>query len=344
MSTVEFNIFRGSESGNVVPDTVRRTIQPTGVFVEITHAGLCGTDRLYKNKPIALGHEGVGIVRGVGSAVESFKTGDKVGFGWVQKVCGKCDYCITDKDQYCEQREPYGTDAFKIGSFATHAVWDESMLVKLPDILESQFAAPLMCGGAAVWDALTSYDLRPGDRVGIQGVGGIGHMAVQFASALGYDVVAFGSKSDKSEVMTGLGAKEFHVLEEGVSKTAVKPVQHLLWCGSGAPDFARIFPLVAHSGTIHLLTVSSETPPLPIQALVSNGIRIQGSSGASQLAVRKMLRFVSLKGIRPIVMSWPMTKGGIEAAYQMMEEGRMRYRGVIVSERHLTGKSAVERM
>jgi hypothetical protein len=93
--TIEFNVFKGSESGDVNPDTIKRTIQPSEVFVEISHAGLCGTDRLFKNKGIALGHEGAGTVRDVGSAVTTFKAGDKVGFGWVRKVCGYCDCCVS---------------------------------------------------------------------------------------------------------------------------------------------------------------------------------------------------------------------------------------------------------
>ena len=96
--------------------------------------------------------------------------------------------------------------------------------------------------------------------------------------------------------------------------------------------------------TIYLLTVSTEQPPLPVMPLISNGIRIQGSAIASRVAVRKMLRFVSLHRIRPIIMTWPMTKDGIQAAFQILEQGKMRYRGVIVGQRHLMGKPAVEKM
>lgn len=93
--SVEFNVFRGSQSGDIVPDTTKYTINPSDVFVEISHSGLCGTDRLFKDSGIALGHEGAGTVRDVGSAVRDFKVGDKVGFGFIQKVCGRCNFCIT---------------------------------------------------------------------------------------------------------------------------------------------------------------------------------------------------------------------------------------------------------
>ncbi|KAJ5115352.1 alcohol dehydrogenase [Penicillium alfredii] len=340
--TVEFNVFRGSERGDIVPDTTRRTLDPGEVFVEISHAGLCGTDRLFKTQTIVLGHEGAGTVRDVGSAVEHFHVGDKVGFGWVQKVCGHCDYCITDKDQYCTHREQYGTHAFEIGAFATHAVWHQSMLVKLPAGLECEYAAPLMCGGATVWSALTSDGIQPGDRVGIAGIGGLGHMAIQFAATLGCDVVAFSSSAAKRDEATALGAKEFHLLQHGSLKALAAPVKHLLWCGSAPPDLSKTIPLVAADGTIHLLTASDQSIPVPVLPLIANGIRLQGSAVASRLAVRRMLRFVTLHGIRPIIMSWPMTIDGIQAAFQTLDEGKMRYRGVLVGQRHLMGKPAVE--
>ncbi|KAL2004735.1 hypothetical protein VTN00DRAFT_3263 [Thermoascus crustaceus] len=341
--TVEFNVFRGTESGGIFADTTRRTLGPFDVFVEITHAGLCGTDRLFKTKGIALGHEGAGVVRDTGDAVTSVKKGDRVGFGWIQKVCGHCNYCISDRDQYCDQREQYGTHDFEIGSFASHAVWNESMLIKLPDLLEAQYAAPLMCGGATVWGAMTSYDLKAGDRVAISGIGGLGHMAIQFASRLGCNVVVLSSNPTKREEAMGLGAHEFHVTKDGAPENPIKQVNHLFWCGNQHPDFSKLIPLVACGGSIYPLTVSFEPSVVPIQPLVANGIRIQGSAVASRGSIRRMLDFVSLHGMRPIIMTWPLNKDGIESAFKVLEEGRMRYRGVLVSERHLTGRSVAEK-
>lgn len=145
----------------------------------------------------------------------------------------------TGKDQYCDHRKQYGSD-FEIGSFATHAVFDVSMLIKLPDELELEYAAPLMCGGATVWEALTSYDAQPGDRVAIQGIGGLGHLAIQFASALGYEVVALSSSPQKKDEAIGLGAKEFHVLKNGIPETSMAKVKHLFWCGNAVPEFSKL--------------------------------------------------------------------------------------------------------
>ncbi|KAJ9192375.1 hypothetical protein DTO166G4_7246 [Paecilomyces variotii] len=341
--SVEFNVFHGSESGEIIPQTSRCTLGPFDAFVEITHAGLCGTDRHFKNKDIALGHEGAGIVRQIGGSVTSLQPGDRVGFGWIQKVCGHCDYCVSDKDQYCDEREQYGTHSFEIGSFASHAVWHESMLIKLPDGLEPEYAAPLMCGGATVWGALTTYDLKPGDRVAISGIGGLGHMAIQFASALGCDVVALSSNPAKKDEAMQLGAKEFHVTKGDIPEYPIKKVNHLFWCGSSWPDYSKILSIVANDGSVYPLTISFEPASVPILTLVANGIKIQGSAVASRLAIRKMLRFVVLHGMRPIIVKFPLNKGGIEAAFKTLEEGRMRYRGVLVSEQKLTGKPVVEK-
>lgn len=118
-------------------------------------------------------------------------------------------------------------------------MWNESTLIKLPDGLEPEYAAPLMCGGATVWGALTSYDLRPGDRVAIQGIGGLGHMAIQFASRLGCDVVVLSSNPTKKEEAMGLGAHEFHVTKDDAPEYPIKKVNHLFWCGNRHPDFSK---------------------------------------------------------------------------------------------------------
>ncbi|KAL1961667.1 hypothetical protein VTN77DRAFT_1342 [Rasamsonia byssochlamydoides] len=342
MPKTTFNIFRGSSSKEIVPDTTTRDLRPHDVFIEITHASLCGTDRLFLHNGMALGHEGAGVVRQVGEQVTALKPGDAVGLSWIRKVCGTCDQCMTDKDQYCDFKESYGSNDLDIGTFASHVVWDESMVIKLPPGLEPEYAAPLMCGGATVWGALTSHDLKPGDRVGIAGIGGLGHMAIQYASALGCDVVVLSSNASKKDEAMALGAKEFYVTEDA-PREQIKRLHHLYWCGNSHPDFSKIIPLIAPGGSIYPLTVSFEPSVIPLQPLVSNGIKIQGSALASRRSIRRLLDFVVLHGIRPITMSFPLNKDGIQRAFQVLEEGRMRYRGVLVAERYLMTKPIAER-
>lgn len=348
MPSFEYSVFHGSRSGHVVPVTLKRSLQPTDALVEISYAGLCGADRLSKNKNVPLGHHGTGIVRDIGSAVQLVKVGDQVGFAGTQVPCGSCDYCIagtcpadlliwrllipSDKEQYCEQRAHFE----KVGSFATHAIWHEKMLIQLPAGGDPKTAASLMCGGAIMWEILTSYNIRPGDRIGVHGLGGLGHVAVQFTRALGCEVVVFCSSLSKHQDAMAIGANEFHVTHDLTPQTPVQPVQHLLWCRDAAPNFDKIMPQIACAGTVYILSVGLGAVTVPAQSLVANGIRIQGSCGASRRTVRKMLRFVQLHGIRPVIMNWPMTSEGIEAAFCTLEEGKMRYRGVLVGHAHAT--------
>lgn len=127
------------------------------------------------------------------------------------------------------------------------------MVIKLPPGLEPEYAAPLMCGGATVWGAMTSYDLKPGDRVGIAGVGGLGHMAIQFASALGCDVVVLSSNESKRNEAMALGAKEFYVTDDA-PREQIKRLHHLYWCANSHPDFSKYVLTTGHTHT-HSLSI-----------------------------------------------------------------------------------------
>lgn len=133
----------------------------------------------------------------------------------------------------------FGVNDLDVGSFAKGAVWDADMLFKIPDQLELKNAAPLMCAGATVWTALTSYNLKAGDRVGIQGVGGLGHLAIQFAAKLGCEVVVLSSSESKRGEATKLGASEYHVLDDNLDLASKKKLDHLLICGSSNPDYSK---------------------------------------------------------------------------------------------------------
>ncbi|KAM0249166.1 hypothetical protein ACHAQJ_009173 [Trichoderma viride] len=320
--SVSFSVQRGSPSGKIVEDTTERQLGRNEAYLKITHSGLCGTDEHYLHAGMALGHEGVGIVQAVGPDVTAIKVGDRVGFGWVHKTCGRCEPCLTE----------YGTHDHDVGSFASHAVWNADGLYKIPEGLESAHAAPLMCGGATVWSPFSIYGIRPTDRVGIVGIGGLGHLAIQFAAKMGCQVVVFSSSESKREDAMKLGATEYHVLTSDSPLEGIKQVNHMLLCGSAQPDFKRIIQLTATAGKIYTLTVSFDAPAVPMLALLVRGISIQGSAGAPRAQIQKMLEFALLNDIKPTVMTWPLTTNGVEDAMQTLREGKMRYRGVLVAE------------
>ncbi|KAL7809534.1 AdhP, Zn-dependent alcohol dehydrogenase [Trichoderma gracile] len=329
---VTFTVQRGSQSGKIVQDTSHRQLGRNEAYVKITHSGLCGTDEHYLCRGIVLGHEGIGMVEAVGPDVTSVKAGDRVGFGWIHKTCGQCDYCLTGLDSYCENRAQFGTHDHDVGSFASHAVWDADALFKIPDGLDSADAAPLMCGGATVWTPFALYGIRQSDRVGVLGVGGLGHLAIQFGAKMGCQVVVFSGSESKREDALRLGASEFHVLTADSSLEGIKPVKHMLLCGNAQPDYSRIIELTASTGKIYNLTVSFDSSSVPMLPVLVKGISIQGSAGAPRAEIRKMLDFAVQHGIKPAIMKWPLNTQGVEDAMKTLREGKMRYRGVLVTE------------
>ncbi|KAH8703641.1 putative alcohol dehydrogenase [Talaromyces proteolyticus] len=276
MTGSTFTVFRDTESTAIKADQTTLFLDAHDVLVKITHAGLCGTDQHFRHKGIALGHEGAGVVEEIGQEVTIVEIGDRVGH-----------------DNYCDNQTCYGFGDTDVGTFAN----------KLPNQLEPEFAAPLMCGGATVWSTLTTYPLKAGDRVGVLGIGGLGHMAIEFASKLGCNVVVLSHSESKKEEALKFGAKEFHVTDDNdVLKTSIK----------------NPIPLAAATGSIYPLSVSFQPSSVPIQQLINNGIRIQGSAVGSRPSIQRMLDFVVLHIYAPL-------------AFEVLSNGKMRYRGVLLA-------------
>ncbi|KAF7315778.1 NAD(P)-dependent alcohol dehydrogenase protein [Mycena indigotica] len=333
-ATVEYTVFKGSPGGGngvIESKTVRPA--PTGkeVLVRITHSGICGTDEHYKNADMALGHEGVGIVEQVGDAVTRLNVGDVVGWGYIHKTCGECESCLRGHDQYCNKREWYGTHNFHQGSFGSHAVWEDTFLFKVPPSLKPEYAAPLMCGGATVFSVIEAYNIRPTDRVGVIGVGGLGHLAIQFLAKMGSDVVVFSSTDSKKDEAIRLGAKEFHTTKGVEHFEGVKPLDHLIITTSFLTKWKPFIDIMKPEGTIYPITISGDDLVLPILPVVLAGITIQGTVVASRSVHARMLEFAARNDVYPIIETFPMTKDGVNAGMQKLRDGHMRYRGVLVA-------------
>ncbi|KAJ5641661.1 hypothetical protein N7490_005661 [Penicillium lividum] len=328
--SVTFEVFRGSKEGKIVGDTTTRTLGNNEVFIETTHSGLCGTDEHFLKSGMVLGHEGVGVVRQIGPDVKDVKVGDRVGFGYTHYVCGTCEKCLTGWDQYCENKKEYGSHDHDLGSFSGGVVWDAGCVVPIPDGYDSADAAPLMCAGATVWTCLAEYGVRPTDRVAVMGIGGLGHLAIKLASAMGCHVVVFSSSEAKREEAFSFGASEYHVFRKGEELKDCKPVNHLLLCGSANVDYPSLIPLMHIHGSIYPLTVDFAPSPVPLLAMNIKGIRIQGSLVASRHSLRSLMQFAAAKKIVPTTMTFPLNREGVEEAMETLRQGKMRYRGVLV--------------
>lgn len=242
-----FTVYKGSQGGKIVKaETKRPDLTNDDVLVKVTASGLCGTDEHFKGADIALGHEGAGVVEQVGPNVKALKKGDRVGWGYEHSCCGECENCLTGFETFCPERQMYGEANLDQGSFASHGVWRESFLFKLPDGLTDAEAAPLMCGGATVFNALYTYGIKSTDRVGVMGIGGLGHLAIQYAAKMGCEVVVFSGSDNKKEEAHKLGAQEFVAMKGKKELDIGRKLDALLVTSSVSPGMSPSCPLLLH--------------------------------------------------------------------------------------------------
>ncbi|CAG8890339.1 unnamed protein product [Penicillium egyptiacum] len=329
--TIKFTVYKGTKDGIKQAETERGDLKRDEVLVRTTHSGLCGTDVHYKSAEMALGHEGTGVVEATGPDVKILKKGDRVGWGYEHDCCGFCKQCLTGWETLCSERKMYGLNNLDQGSFGTHAVWRQAFLFKIPDNMSSEDAGPLMCGGSTVFNALRVVQVRPTARVGIVGVGGLGHLAIQFAAKMGCQVVVFSGTGSKKEEAMKLGANEFYATK-GAKELKIKaPIDNLIVTTSSLPDWSLYLSLMAPSGVISPLSVDSNDLKIPYMPLLENGLRIQGGIVGSRQVHKDMLEFASFHNIKPVKMIFPLTLDGVKQSLKTLEEGKMRYRGVLVA-------------
>jgi len=324
-----FTVFKGSESGKIVKSqTTKDDLKNDEVLVKVTASGLCGTDEHYKDTDMVLGHEGAGVVEATGPNVTQLKKGDRVGWGYEHDSCGHCELCLTGREQYCPESKLYGLADLDQGSFASHAVWREAFLFKIPDSMSDADAAPLMCGGATVFNGL--YGVHHSSRVGVLGVGGLGHLAIQFAAKAGNDVVVLSGTDSKKDEAMSLGATEFIATKGKKELKISRPIDILLVTTSVMPEWDTLLPILAPTATIVPLTVSQGNFSIPQMPLILKGITVQGVAVAARAVHRQMLAFAALHNIKPIIQEFPMTEDGITEAMDTLRNGKMRYRGVLI--------------
>lgn len=328
----EYRVFRGIEGKLTQTPANIPALGPKDILVRITHSGVCYTDYEYfvHGAPLALGHEGTGVVEAVGSEVTGLKPGDRAGGGFHRNSCGRCHYCLTGQDILCYERTEYGEGDYDNGTFGTYFVGKEGYVHKIPDALASEDAAPLQCAGATVYSAL-STTVKPRDRVGILGIGGLGHLAIQFAAKMGCEVVVMSSSRDKEQEAKEFGASEFVHLGEIENLRA--PVQVLVVTSAKNPDWNRILDkrVLARNGTIVPLAAPTQGPlSLPADKLFFEVYHIHSSLVASKAQHDDMLDFAARHSIKPAIQVYkfdgPET---VEAIFENLKNNKVRYRAVL---------------
>ncbi len=307
------------------------------VRVAITHCGLCYTDIHaiddyfgITNFPFVPGHEIVGQVSEIGSEVTGLRKGDRVGIGWQGRSCMECEWCLKGEEQLCKDIakaaawSPYG-------GFSSSITVDSRFAYSLPASMPSEFAAVLLCAGITVYSPLRSTETGHRRKVGIVGVGGLGHLAIQFAHALDCEVTAISSSPDKEEQALALGADHFVMAEDkGTLRNMNLSLDMLLYTGHSAIDWTRLLNTLRNNGK--LVMVGFSTVPVTFEPLelVVHQMSITGSLLGSRMVMREMLAFAQERGIKPQIEFMPMSQ--VNEAIRRVKEGRARYRIVLVND------------
>ncbi|CCG81730.1 Alcohol dehydrogenase [Taphrina deformans PYCC 5710] len=323
-----------------VPEVERET----DLVIQIKAASLCHTDFMVRdgvfgdNYPITGSHEAVGIVHEVGSAVQNFSKGDRVGTLAFQNACGSCPDCKAGLDIYCENLSGMGgvtTD----GGFAGYMKCDSRFCVKIPESLPFPQAAPLMCAGATIYGALKKCRLSKGDLVGIVGVGGLGHIGIQLAKCMGLNVVAIDSRKEPIDLAKTLKYPPDLTInvKDTEAKDAMKRISEMRkntdWPGLDAcivaTDSSPAFLYSADITRKHGLMVVVGQPADPVQvtyhSLIFRNIKVIGSLLSNVDEAQEMLKIIAEKDIKITVKEYPMAKVNdmVEDTHKENMKGRL---------------------
>lgn len=303
------------------------------IEIKVESCGLCHSDLSLVDDewgmsafPLVPGHEIVGRITGVGSEVKRFKPGDRVGVGWFSRSCLVCDQCMEGDHNMCPDVEQTAVD--RQGGFADKVRVQASWANTLPDNVDAAAAGPLFCGGITVFNPLVQFDVKPTDRVGVIGIGGLGHMALQFLSAWGCEVTAFTSTGAKADEARKFGA---HRVVDSRDKDALKAeagrYDFILSTVAVPLDWKRYFAALAPKGRLHTVGAVSEPIGVEAFALIGGQKSLSGSPLGSPATIRKMLDFCERHDIKPQVERMKMSE--IDSAFDRLREGKPRYRIVL---------------
>lgn len=317
------------------------------VDIKITHCGICGSDLhtlsagwSKPDYPVCTGHEIVGAAVRVGPMVKHIEVGDRVGVGAQSDSCGECAECKTGKENYCanmthtyNSRHKDGSKSY--GGYANYARVPSHFVFKMPEGLSSEAAAPLLCAGATVYSPLKHFGTGPGKTVGIIGIGGLGHLGILFAKALGAErIVAISRTGSKKADAAKLGATDFIATSEDEkwSDKWNRTIDFIVCTVSSASmPLAKFLDLLKVDGT--MVQVGAPEEPLPSLrpfAFLTKRIKLAGSMIASPSEIQEMLQLAAEKNVCTWVTAFPMDL--VNDALQMFGKGEPRYRFVLVNQ------------
>lgn len=303
------------------------------VIVEVSACGICHSDIHMIDDdwrrttyPLVPGHEAVGRVVEVGRGVPRSRLGQRVGIGWQSGSCGSCRDCLRGEDNLCDSGSSLIVEGR--GGFASHVAVDSRFAFDLPEGIGDEAAGPLMCGGATVYSALRAAGMGSGQRVGVIGIGGLGHLATQFASRLGNRVTVFTTSPDKAGDAARLGADRAVVVPAGSPPPPPRErLDILLNTVPTSLDWGAYLQWLDSDGTLSLVAGPSRPLEIPFDALLGKRRRVTASPIAGRAVMNEMLATADRFGVAPVVERYRFSE--VNRALAAVRSNAVRYRAVL---------------
>jgi alcohol dehydrogenase (NADP+) len=319
----------------------RREPRANDLLIDIDYCGICHSD-IHQARdewggaifPMVPGHEIVGRVSRMGEKVKGWKAGDIAGVSVIVDSCRQCAACRSGEEQYCERVASGTYNGYEqdgktptYGGYSTMITVDENFVLRIPPELRPERAAPLLCAGITTYSPLRKFGVKPGDRLGVVGLGGLGHMGVKLGKALGAEVTVLSHSPAKREDSFRLGAADFISTDDpGVFKANDRRFDFLLDTVSAAHDYNSYLQLLRNDGTMMLVGLPPASMLRP-QAIIDRRIRIVGSSIGGMRETQEMLQFCAAHGVESDIELIRMQE--VNEAFERMMKGDVRYRFVV---------------
>ncbi len=303
------------------------------VNIKVHYCGMCHSDLSMLNNdwgltqyPFVPGHEVVGEVIAIGDEVKNIAVGDRVGLGWFSASCMHCDQCMGGQHNLCAAAEQ--TIVGRHGGFADHVRCHWSWATPMPKNIDMAKAGPLLCGGITVFNPIILSGVKPTDKVGVIGIGGLGHMALKFLHHWGCEVIAFSSNPNKKEQILGMGASRVINSRDPEELGSIAgSLNFILNTTNVTLDWDSYLTTLAPQGKFHTVGAVLEPMAIPAFSLIGGEKSVGGSPLGSPALTRTMLEFCVRHNIYPTVEEFPLEK--VNEAIAHLEEGKARFRIVL---------------
>jgi propanol-preferring alcohol dehydrogenase len=304
---------------------------PGQVLVHITASGICHTDLqlaqgdwpIKPTLPLIPGHEGIGTISATGAGVTTLKEGDWVGIPWLHSTCGVCEYCATGREALCPKQQNTGYTVN--GTHAEYVLAEEAYVAHLPNTIHSAEAAPILCAGVTAYKGLKEAEVKAGEWVVIAGIGSLGHLAIQYAKAMGIHVAAVDVVEEKLSLAHTLGAE---VTVNATYQNPVARVQHLIGGAHGAiitaassQAFQYTISMLRRGGTCVLLGLPPGNVAVPIFDMVQKRLTLRGSINGSRRDLQEALQFVAEGKVHAEIELYPLS--AINMALERLAQGQV---------------------